>query len=302
MAGGMAPADIGNQALDGIGYAETVSDLEEGTPQAQVILRAYGECLKQLLRAANWNFARKQAPLTLLADASGQTPDVGTVVPFNWMYEYAYPTDCAKVRFIPFNWQNPGVGVPAGNIQIPQTPLADGLNPQAGPKIVPAKFQVATDFNYPPPVGSETWNVQGQSPQGRTVILTNVKQAQAIYTAIMLYPSIWDALFRSAFVAYLASEISLPIWSKKGETKQGIAMRDSNIGIVKGKLTEARLVDGNEGVSSSSLSVDWMRARNVGSAWGPGGGGWGGAGWGGQPFGDGAWGWDTLQLANGANF
>lgn len=277
------PADVCNEALDAIGSATVIGDPEEGTREAQVILRKYGQCMRQLLRGANWDFARATSPLTLLGDASGNTPGVGTLVAQPWTYCYQYPPDAAKVRFIPWNPANQAAAVPPDNIAIPSTPLMTGLGQQPGNCIrqVPARFVLATDPNYPEPAGQITWEVQGVSPQGRTVILTNVRYAQCIYTRIMLYPSVWDPLFRAAMVAYLASEIALPLWVEK-DRAFGLKVRDEQIAIAKQKITEARLVDGNEGWSSSDLSVDWMQARNTGGAgwgangpWGAGAGGWG---------------------------
>ncbi len=294
------PSDIGNQALDAIMWPITLGDIEDGSDEGRIIVRAYRNCLMQLLRAAHWNFARKTAPLTLLADASGNTAGVGTVVPNPWfIYEYAYPEDCAKVRFLPWNLANQASLVPAGNIQIPQTPLLTGIGQVAlGQRIRPAKFSVETDFNYPVPGGSISWEVQGISPQGRTVICTNVRFATCVYTAIMLYPSVWDPLFRAAFVAYLASEIAGPIWTRK-DTKLGMRIRDEQLLIVKQKVQEARLVDGNEGVFSSDIAVDWMQTRRSGGSagrWSVGGGGWDG--------GDGVYGygWDQMPLAGGSAF
>ncbi|MBB3453886.1 hypothetical protein FHT86_002142 [Rhizobium sp. BK313] len=290
------PQDVANQALDAAGIDFTLGDLEEGTRPAQVTLRAYGQCLRQLLRAANWSFARKTTDLVLLADATGNTPDVGTKVPVPWVYEYEYPIDCMKARFIPWNPASQISAPPPENIQIPGTPLMTGLGtfPLTGQRIRPARFQIATDYNYPPQSGQIFWETQGVSPDGRTVILTNVQNAQLVYTALMLYPSVWDPLFRSAFVAYLASEIAFPLAKDK---KFGLTVRAQQIAIVKQKITEARLTDGNESTSSSDIAVDWMRTRNVG-----GGAGWHGpdnAGWGGGGF---SGGWDGLMLADGATF
>src|ERR1700749_4046 len=241
MAGSMTPAGVANQALDAIMWPDNrLGDLEEGTAEAQVCLRAYGECLKQLLRAAPWDFARKQAPLTLLADASGNTPLVGTIVPQGWIYEYTYPVDCAKMRFIPANFANLAANIPSSNIEISPVPPIPGLAQQPiGMRGRPTRFLVASDFNYPIPAGPQPWDVPGVSPQGRTVILSNVREAQAVYTAQMDYSSVWDSLFRSAFVAYLASEIAGPIWAKK-DVKTGMAMRDHQIPIVTMKVKEAR--------------------------------------------------------------
>ena len=74
------PTDIMNQALDAMGWETTIGDAEEGSREARVLLRAYRECLRQMLRGAHWDWARKTAPLTLLADATGQTQNVGTIV------------------------------------------------------------------------------------------------------------------------------------------------------------------------------------------------------------------------------
>jgi hypothetical protein len=192
--------------------------------------------------------------------------------------------------------------VPAGNIQIPQTQLVDGLGDQrlVGARLRPARFLVATDFNYPPQTGQMTWDVQGVSPQGRTVVLTNVKNATGVYTALMLYPSVWDSLFRAAFVAYLASEIALPIWAAT-DRKFGLEMRTAQIELVKAKVQEARMVDGNEGWYSSDIPVDWMQARRVG-----GGVGWyGGGGLGGFNGADGGvWGYgnDACGFADGTAY
>ena len=287
------PTDLSNQALDAIGWAEILGDIQDGSREAQVLLRAYSECLKQLLRAAHWDFARKQAPLDLLADASGNTANVGTLVPTPWVYEYEYPIDSMKARFVPQNLQNQASVIPSNNIQIPQTPLVGGIGNQLlGQRVRPARFLVATDFNYPSPAGQNTWDVQGVSPQGRTVVLTNVRSATLVYTAQMLYPSVWDSLFRSAFVAYLAAEVALPIWAKK-DAKFGLAMRAQQIPILKAKIEEARLVDGNEvGLSSSDIRSPWIDARRTGGGW-RGGGDWGGSG------GDGVYGygWDSLTVA-----
>ncbi len=293
------PTDIANQSLDAIGADIVLGDIEDGKREAQVVLRAYRQCLAQLLRAAHWDFARKTTPLVLLADASGNTANVGTIVPVPWIYEYAYPEDCMKVRFVPWNWQQ-APPTPPGNIVPPAagSPIMTNLSspPLTGARLRPARFVVATDFNYPPPQGQITWETQGVSPQGRTVICTNVQFAQVVYTALLQYPSVWDALFRAAMVAYLASEIALPIWVRR-DHKFGIQMRNEQIKLAKEKIMQARVTDGNEGHYSSDISVDWMRSRNTGAGSGIGYGGWpdGGAGvWG--------YGWDNCGFADGTAY
>ena len=74
------PTQICNMALDACGINFQLGDVEQGGREANVLLRAYGECVRQLLRAAPWQFARKEVPMHLLADASGATPNVSTNV------------------------------------------------------------------------------------------------------------------------------------------------------------------------------------------------------------------------------
>lgn len=291
------PTDVAQASLDAIGSPTTIGDLEEGTREAQVLLRAYWQCLRQLLRAAHWNFARKEVPLVLLADATGQTPNVGTQVIRPWCYEYQYPIDCMKMRFVPYNYA-PNPGAPGGNIVPPNSssPLMTGFGqqPLVGARLRPARWLEATDTNYPVPPGQITWETQGVSPQGRTVILTNVQFALGVYTALMNYPSNWDVLFRSALVAYLASEVALPLWVTR-DRKFGLEMRAQQIAIAKEKITQARATDGNEATASNDIPVDWLQARDIGSGRGM----WGGYGGSGGGLGNLFCGYDSLAFGNG---
>lgn len=284
-------SDVLNQSLDAAGIEFTIGDAEEGTREAQVCLRAYGQCRRQLLRAAHWDFARKQGSLLMIADATGQTATVGTQVPIPWTYEYAYPIDALKLRFVPRNNELPNNGAPPGNIAIPATPLMTGLTtaPQSGIRIHPARFTIGIDTNNLAPLPPGWWDTQGIAPNARAVVLTNVCQAQAIYTADMIYPNMWDAQFRAALVAYIASEIALPLSKDK---KFGLTLRGQQIMIAKDKIGAARISDGNEGWFSTDHTPDWMRSRTGGSrwnSWGPQGGpGMMWCGWDSAAFSDGS--------------
>lgn len=291
------PADIGNLALDAAGVDFTIGDLEEGTKPAQVLLRAYGNCLRQLLRAAHWQFARAQLPLTLLGDATGQTANVGTLVQVPWTYCYLYPSDCMKLRFIPWNYgQN--VAIPAANIQIPSTPLTTAPTPPTwvNQRIRPSRFLVGVDPNYPSQPGQLFWETQGESPAGSTLIMSNVKNATGVYTRFMPYPNTWDSLFRAAMVSYLASEIVMPLQKDK---KLAMTLRNQQIQIAKSKIQEARVSDGNEmGFANSDIRVDWMETRRSRGWGGPGWGGWGGDEGAGCFFN----GWDSCSFGDGSAY
>ena len=268
MSGDLSPTAIGNQSLDACGVNFTMGDMEEGSDQANVILRAYRQNLQQLLRACHWNFARAQRPLTLLADATGQTANVGTMVQVPWRFAYALPQDCVKMRFVVWNPLT-GVQIPVGNITIPTTPqtTGQGQSPLTGARLTPARFLLGTDPNYPSAPGVAYDQVQGTSPAGSTVIMTNVEQAVGVFTANIIWPSLWDPMFRQALVAMIASNVVLRLQSDK---KLGMALRREQIAIAKGAINAARVTDGNEaGFANTDHVPDWIRGRYAG--------GWSGA-------------------------
>lgn len=221
----------------------------------------------------------------MLADATGQTAGVGTTVIAPWVYEYSYPINCMKARFLPANYLNPTV---SGNISLPTTPLTTGgAQPPYGygMRLIPAPFLISMDTNYPIDGNSNWMETQGSSPGGRVVILSNVNQANLVYTAFMPYPSVWDAQFRAAMVAFLAAEIALPLAKDK---KFGLTMRDRNMAIAKERVMAARVTNGNESgfPMTTDHMPDFMRIRSSGG---------GAAGYGGSscgPWGSGGYGWD----------
>jgi hypothetical protein len=204
-----------------------------------------------------------------------------------------------KMRFVFMHMGCGHTGIPMGNLTgagsaVPQTtasgvPSANVLHRSL------ARFVEGTDFNYPADTNSadgQWWEQPGISPMGRTVILTNVHQAHACYTAFVPYPNMWDSLFRSAMVAYLASEIALPVLKDK---KFALELRNLQIRLAKEKITQARITDGNEGWYSTDHVPDFIRARDAGG-WGQ----WGGAGpgSGGNVFGA----WDSCAFSDGSAY
>lgn len=285
------PEDVANLALDACGINMELGKLPQGGREANLLLRAYAKCRQDLLRGAPWAFARKQVPLSLLADSSGTTPNVGTqVVGTNFQYEYQYPNDCQRIRYIPWQpYQNPGA--PQGNIVPPNSssPPTTGGNPAIlWQPIRPSQFLVTHDPNFSQQTTVPYSPVHGSSPTGSTVILSNVQNASCVYTFDATYPALWDQLFVSAMIGYLASEVAWPLWSTKN-AKIGLEIRKEQMAIAKGKILEARIADGNEMTVSSDIAVDWMRTRNTGGNgisgnYAVGGGDWGcwGGGWGGS--------------------
>ena len=287
--------DIANRVLDALGMNVTIGDLEDGSREAAVLLRSYQPCLEQLLRAAHWNFARKQAPLLLLGDATGQTVGVGTTVQQPWTYCYAYPTDCVRARYLPLLAAvtapvTGATGVIPGTVA---TPVGVGAYFRSR-----AKFVVSTDYNYPPPVGSDPVGTSGIAVDARTVVNTNVQNAQLVYTALQGWPTLWDPLFTSAFIAFLASETVLALVPDR---KLSLGMRQQQITIAQSKITAARVADGNEGVYSVAREASWISSRYRSLGIGP-------FGQGGDAYdmveGPGVYGygWDTVSFSDGGAF
>src|SRR5438045_2330902 len=108
------PGDIVNRAFDALGLGFALGTLEDGTPESEPARRAYGPALRQLLRAAHWNFARKSGALQLLGDAAGQTRDPATGTPIStqveppWRFAYAWPIDGVAARWLPWQMASSG--------------------------------------------------------------------------------------------------------------------------------------------------------------------------------------------------
>lgn len=264
------PVMICNLALRAAGSKKTIGSLNEGTEQANECLLHYYDTMKQLLRAAHWSFARKEAPLQLVACVNGQTTDqngntvtVPNQVPSGFIYSYAYPSDCLLVRYIPANYWNVQPPIPSGNITPSDSAAAQTtgqVTPIGSSRPLPTRFLITSDTNYiPDGAGNDQ---PGVSPIGVTRILSNVQNARAVYTFEAAFPNLWDDLFRRAMVASLSTHISLGM---AVDVKTGAAMRAQNVALAQDYIRQARASSANEGISSSDLSTDWIRVRSSGA-------------------------------------
>lgn len=285
--------DLCNRALDILGVSNMIGDLQEGTTEAKVAVRNYVPVMQEVFRAVHWNCLRRRATLTLLQDASGQSAapvGTGTVNMGGWVYEYAWPSDCMKARYVPMNYIAPG--------SIPAIPLTsnNSLLPNYYVPVSPAPFLVGNDA-IPNLTGAITnWNqlpdlnnAQGQGLYSQVVILTNVPQAQLVYTARITEPNEWDPLLQQAIAAVLASRMAMGVIQDK---KLAIAMQNQAINIARGTLSDARMSNGNESVDGVDRVPDWISAR--------GRGGYGNLGYAGPGV---LWGaWDSIAFADGSSF
>lgn len=221
--------EIANMALDVIGARSTIASLNEGTPEANAINRQYPNALDSVLRAAHWNFARRQVPLTLLQDGTN-----GGKVPTPWLYEYAYPSDCLLMRRI-----MPSVQV---------TPVAGGTG-QPSPVAAmapPVKFILSTDMD-----------ASGNPVQ---VILTNQPQAVGIYTFRNQNTQMFDPLFVQCLAHYLGARICIPLTGDKVMMKNAMEMAHQF-------SLDAQAKNGNEGITVIDTMPEWIRVRGYAADW-----------------------------------
>jgi len=79
--------DLANAALSHCGTRSKIQTLAEGSPEANACLTHYAGARDLLLRTYDWNFARLTVSLAQL-----------TCSVQRWLYEYAMPVDCLRVR------------------------------------------------------------------------------------------------------------------------------------------------------------------------------------------------------------
>lgn len=264
-----SPATIVNQAIDSLGEpGKIIGDITDGTPVAETGRRNYGQLLRQLLRTAHWSWARKQATLTLLGDATGQSAaPISTFVEQPWTYAYGWPIDGVAGRWMPTQTPLGTAGTPTTTTGVPLTTAGA---PTPNIPFLPARFLVGSSDQYPIEVGGLPWNqlpdlqrTEGLGPTSRKIILTNQQCALFVYTRMVPVIEEWDDLFRQAMVASLAVVLA-PVAIE--DPKMRMAERDRHLLIAKNTIADARVANGND--SGQPQGVDhqppWITARNGG--------------------------------------
>ena len=80
---------ICNMALFRIGHSQRIDSLSEASVPAELCKQIYPVARDLLLESWDWTFARKRVALAGVGDE-----------PNNWEYQYQYPNDCLKARYI----------------------------------------------------------------------------------------------------------------------------------------------------------------------------------------------------------
>lgn len=170
-----SPADMVNLSLRRIGYKLRVGNLYDGSFAAKQALDIYAQTRDAVLAENDWDFAERNLSMTLLKSApvGGYIPPTvwsGTTnPPIGWLFEYAYPSDCLKVRVVK------------------PTPLfVPNFDPQ------PNRFFLANDNYFTPP---------------QRVILCNVPSALLVYTGQITDPATWQPGFIESLASALGRRL-----------------------------------------------------------------------------------------------
>lgn len=201
----------------------------------------YEPKLLSVLRAVHWNFARAQTTLTVLKAAAGTPENVNGSLPRPpqpWLYEYAWPSDAVQARYLlPLFPDNPST-----------PPIYTGSSMPAAVCIGPMniKFLVASDLN--------------DQNQRIKVILTNLQQAQLVYTCQIDDPNLWDSTFLDAFASTLAAFLVNPLTRSHSLLADQVKLASDLIG-------QARMANGDEEPENAGNIPDWLRVRMGGSGY-----------------------------------
>lgn len=89
------------------------------------------------------------------------------------------------------------------------------------------------------------------------VILTNQEFAILVYVQQVTDPNVWDPMFQDAFTEALGADLCMALSGDK--TLANMCIQRANT-----KIKEARVADGNEGLTINDVTPDWIRVRGYG--------------------------------------
>lgn len=222
--------DIANEALGKIGTRNTIASLAENSNEAKRVNQFFAQTRDEVLQKAHWGFARAVKALTLYKQAPGTPGSVSTDIQWSnlypmppWLYSYKWP----------------------------ETDPTNALQIQA---IVP----VLSTYSYPFILAAATAFEIGSDLVAAVddrVILTNQRDAIAIYTKRITNPLLFQPLFINAFSSALAGKIAGPLTGDKDLAKL-------MFGLANDSIMTARAEDANQGLTVIDQDASWIAFRN----------------------------------------
>lgn len=252
---------IGQMALAEIGTRSTVTSsgltpngtvFNDGSQEALYLDMYYGAVRDHALRAARWNFAKSTVLLALWKALPG-TPENATLPTVSgwqtkypappWLYSYSLPAN--------FNYAR----------RITAQPDIQTISP---PIFTAGGFNVALPGNWSAPfeIAVDQYDQLGTNLMvPKKVLLTNAAVPVFDYTYEATNEALWDPEFVMVDVLALAARLAIALRSDKSMAQ--LKMEGANNAII-----QARVADGNEGLTILDHVPDWIRIRG-GGGFGP---------------------------------
>ncbi|MBI3564792.1 MAG: hypothetical protein HY079_06320 [Elusimicrobia bacterium] len=212
--------DIINLAMTHMG-TRLIASLQENSESARRAAALWGPSRDEVLRDCPWNFATMIQPLALSANDKV----------IGWNYVYGYPSKCLLVRkvFSAVLGDMRGVSIPD---------WAADPDAKARPDIV-------EDPDFREMLGPTT---------GGKIIVSQLQNAYAEWTALVDDTTLWDALFVKAMSFKLAAELTGHL---TGDKELRAAMEAKYLS----QIQEAKRVNFTEGADLAKRSSEFVRVR-----------------------------------------
>ena len=219
---------IANKALSHI-KQRTITSLDENSEQARKVNLFYDCVRRAALRSCDWRFATQKPILALLGDiqtaADNPTDQSKQDIIPQWMYTYAYPSKCIRVRKV--------------------------FNPQVFVDISPYNDRSIIDRS----ARIHLYEVCRSPITNQMAIGCNLPFASCEITADITDESQFDDLFQDSMAWLLAQELAVPL-SCDQELKDSVD-RDC-----KAVFDEAKRKNGGEGTEVAPRYSNFEMARN----------------------------------------
>lgn len=145
-----------------------------------------------------------------------------------------------------------GGAVTAANVL---TQIIDGEIASGGSYFLPQEGTIAQASASNVGVGA-TFTLTFGPQSSQRVILCNQEFATLAYVKQVTDPNLMDSLFQSAWSNLLGATLCMNLTGN-------VALANSKIALANQSITEARKVDGNEGLTVNDVTPDWLRIRGV---------------------------------------
>lgn len=235
----MSITELCNESLQKVGTRSSIASISEDSNEARQCLIAFETIRLRLIRSAPWGFCKAVSQLAVLKALPGTPENTAALAstwqssypPPGWLYSYAKPSDCLRMRYVLGNEAS------GGN---PSVPIFSYNGVQyVSLMAAPARFALGID---------------GVGVNQVAVINTNAQNALAIYNADVADDDLWEGDFRDAFTYALGSALALALTSDRGLAKDLITLTNM-------KIVEARVADANEMLTTYDTQSTSIRSR-----------------------------------------